>query len=256
MNEMPLVFFTVFSQMAAGAYVTLYLIEKKRGVDVEAGRRIRLGIAAGMTFALLMSTVHLGHPEAGFRAMLHLQSSWLSREILLSGLFYVCTLLDCCPWVRLRTGRLVGTVGAISGALMVLVTSMVYLLPSHPGWNGIYPFVFFILTAVVSGPMFTLALSGGRYFQNGDRPLLSAVMLIDAVWFAAYAAIGPEVYISAVSVGVRVIVGAAVPLVLLLKYQGRDENYLPIIWGCVLFGEVFGRIFFYAGARMIPMFGM
>lgn len=256
MSEMPLVFFTVLSQMAAGAFIVFYRMEQTQSVDPAASRRIAFGIAGSMAVALLMSTAHLGHPQEGYRALFNLGSSWLSREILVSSLFFFCTLLYCWPQAKRAAAQWIGLVGAVSGILMIFITGMVYSLPSHPAWSGVYPVAFFALTAIVAGPLFTFMLSGGKYFGGKDRAILMTGIVLSALWFALYAAIGTEVFIGAFDAGLRLVVGVLIPIIILLKCQKQHVNYLPIVWGFVLCGEIFGRMLFYAGTHMMPMFGM
>lgn len=252
MSEMPLVFFTVLSQMAAGAFITLYLIDRKNGPASKTARCI----AGVMALSLLMSTAHLGRPELGYRALANLGSSWLSREILLSSLFFFVSLVYCLPQAK-RAGGFLGFVGSILAALFIVVTSMVYTLPSYPAWNGAAPAVFFILTAATAGPLLALAVLGGQALEKTLKNAVLAALLLNAVWFMAFAAeMDQYISISLPDACLRVAVGALVPIALLSKCQTKYADYLPIIWGFVLAGELFGRILFYAGTNPAPMFGL
>ncbi|MBT4940732.1 MAG: dimethyl sulfoxide reductase anchor subunit, partial [Rhodospirillaceae bacterium] len=56
-------------------------------------------LALGLiTFGLLASTFHLGHPERAWRALTQWRSSWLSREGVLAVLTYVPAGLFAIGW--------------------------------------------------------------------------------------------------------------------------------------------------------------
>lgn len=256
MSEMPLVFFTALSQMAAGAFVTLFLLTRRGALDDAVKIRASYGIAFSMGAALLMSTTHLGHPELGYLAMSNFISSWLSREILLSSAFFFLSLLACCPWARRAAEEALGLAGSILAIAMIFATSMVYTLPSHPAWNSLYPLLFFTLTAAAAGMAFTLMMCGGKHFSPAYRQTLAAAVTLNALCLIAYACFAPQVSIGAFDVLLQALIGAALPLWLIFKRQRQYADYLPIIWGFILCGALYGRILFYAGTHMTPMFGV
>src|SRR5512144_1315865 len=92
-HEWSLVLFTVVMQMAVGAFVMLGGVhgfaERWYGIE-EADRladRALVAIGPAVAFALLATLFHLGNPINGPRALVHLATSWLSREILLALVF-------------------------------------------------------------------------------------------------------------------------------------------------------------------------
>src|SRR5262249_18245161 len=81
----PLVFMTVLTQLSVGTFVAIWLLQI-------FGQQARLNIAALVSLAvgglaLGASTLHLGRPIHAYRALKMWKRSWLSREVLLFGLF-------------------------------------------------------------------------------------------------------------------------------------------------------------------------
>jgi DMSO reductase anchor subunit len=128
---------------------------------------VGLGLALGLiTFGLLASTFHLGHPERAWRAMTQWRSSWLSREGVSAVLTYIPAGLLAIAWTFLETNSgiwaLLGGLAAIGAVVTVGCTAMIYgslktVHQWHSGWT--------------LGGYLTLALSTG------------------SLWFAALCAI-------------------------------------------------------------------
>ena len=104
LSELPLVIFTIIAQMSVGSFVVLGLIHLLAG---RAGRRSAdvidrvsdpalYAIGPILVVGLLASMMHLGTPIRAINALRHVDSSWLSREILFgllfAGLTFVATL--------------------------------------------------------------------------------------------------------------------------------------------------------------------
>lgn len=92
-EEWPLLMFTLFMQLAVGSYIFLVII---RSLTIKTDKEKSLKMTkTGMTLvgptiiiALILSVFHLGSPFEAYRSIGNLGSSWLSREILLSGMFF------------------------------------------------------------------------------------------------------------------------------------------------------------------------
>jgi sulfite dehydrogenase (quinone) subunit SoeC len=98
-------------------------------------------LALGLiTFGLLSSTFHLGHPERAWRAFSQWRTSWLSREGVLAVLNYIPAGLFAIGWVFLEqtTGfwMVMGILAALGAAITVYCTSMIYAsLKAIPAWT-------------------------------------------------------------------------------------------------------------------------
>jgi formate dehydrogenase iron-sulfur subunit len=88
-NHMPLVFMLVLTQLSVGAFAVDYVLAALRALsDLGDARRYHtlLAMALGL-LALGGATLHLGRPQYGFRALVGIGHSWMSREILCFGVF-------------------------------------------------------------------------------------------------------------------------------------------------------------------------
>src|SRR5258706_1911826 len=93
-REDPLVLFTLISQMVIGAFLTLFLgpfaglNELSAQAHPVAHATLLIGFLALETFALVISTQHLGKPHRFYRAFYNLRYSPVSREAASVAVFY------------------------------------------------------------------------------------------------------------------------------------------------------------------------
>ncbi len=81
----PLVFMLVLTQLSAGAFAALWILDLLRG---GAGSTVSaLGSLALAGISLGAATLHLGRPIYAWRALKGLRRSWLSREVLTLSIF-------------------------------------------------------------------------------------------------------------------------------------------------------------------------
>jgi formate dehydrogenase iron-sulfur subunit len=133
-------------------------------------------------FTLNISILHLGRPAYAWRALKMWRRSWLSREILLFGLFFITlAALVAASWLNtihmlpfavlaLATLKALASACGIAG---IFASAWIYLVPARPAWNTCHTPLDFLLSAAVLG--------------SAATPLLtSATMTIRAVH-----AIGP-----------------------------------------------------------------
>ncbi len=161
------IFFTTAS--GAGYGLLVWLGIATLFFDLPADRWFGLAafaVALGLvTFGLLASTFHLGHPERAWRGLTQWRSSWLSREGVAAVITYIPAGLAAIGWVFLARNDGVwawlAAVAAVLAIVTVLCTGMIYQsLRAIPRWNS--PWV----TWVYLG--FALA-SGALLFHLGVR---------------------------------------------------------------------------------------
>jgi anaerobic dimethyl sulfoxide reductase subunit B (iron-sulfur subunit) len=186
LKELPLVLFTLLAQMAVGAFWSQELLYiaffnywdyfKKPAFDelipsyIASNLTNTLMFAIGimLAFAGLASFLHLGTPKNAWRALNHLEKSWLSREILFFGLFsigwastlvwqliYVELLREPVAWVTFTLG--VGLVHSMAN---------VYRLRAMPAWNTWRTPAAFFLSALVLGRALTAAALAWDVLNN------------------------------------------------------------------------------------------
>lgn len=275
-NEWPLVFFTLFSQASAGIMLvsTLMLFLLKEDIHaagVEFRRTAALLALVLMGLALMVSFLHLSRPHASVFAMSNLGASWLSREIILAGVFFFFTAL-----VYLVPGPAMGkwpsALMIASGFVgLILVYSMVrlYMIPTVPAWNNPSTPLAFFSSTLLLGALASLVVIG--YLANrsvqADFPqnlvrILAILVLAGAlfqlgntlfVWFGQTLAEGsfpaPElpVMIRVIQI-VLLVAGIAIMATWYsrnLPLQGSLAWFLVAGTGFIL-AELLGRFLFYA----------
>jgi anaerobic dimethyl sulfoxide reductase subunit C len=182
-----LVGFTALAPLAVGGFVGLLVVTGLRlesGVDWAAVVVLATGL-----LALIVSLLHLGRPWRAPLALLRLGNSWLSREILLFGLFLIA--VGCyaiLPVLNLNNLALylVGLAGAIIGLAGTVATGATYRLHARPSWDQWLSVVSFPLGALSAGLLFGLFVAGQftghssapSYAWGGAALVLIAALLV------------------------------------------------------------------------------
>lgn len=247
--SLPLVLFTVFSQIAIG--LVLLSATRQWAVSDAPDLRVRIEwvtIAGLLAVAVVASLFHLGDPWGAARALNNLQTAWLSREILgviLFGLL-VAAIFFTELW-RSVPGWLL-KLCALLGLVTLFATGMTYSTPPNlPAMNNGLPTLLFALTAVILGTAF------GSYFaQPRQQPrlfgILSTALLIalainltaPSIWSSGGAVLQQTAqnYLASPLYWSYLGIGLVLPLLILWRLR-RIPAWLPIL---LLVGEVVGRI--------------
>jgi hypothetical protein len=106
-REWALPVYTVLIQLSVGALFILWVIRARSGKSQDANDMDRifrgpvLVILLTIILAMIGSHFHLSRPYLSFLAVLNFQSSWLSREIVFTILFFLsCGVLAYLLWFR------------------------------------------------------------------------------------------------------------------------------------------------------------
>jgi DMSO reductase anchor subunit len=170
-SETPLVAFTLLAQMAAGmAIISLFYGPLTLPILTTIGGLI--GISG------LVAFLHLGTPINAWRAPFHLKKSWLSREILIFGLFgFSWSLALFFPGM----GKLPL---ALCGIGLVFSMAQVYRLRSIQAWDTTRTLLTFTVSAMVLGGLGLASLSGLKnidfdtgYLFAGTLGLIGTLLL-------------------------------------------------------------------------------
>jgi DMSO reductase anchor subunit len=174
-----IIFFTTASGLGygllalLGVYGAFGLMPQDRWFGLAA-----LGLALGaVTFGLLSSTFHLGHPERSWRAVTQWRSSWLSREGVMALVTYVPAGLFGLGWVFFeRTGGLwavAGLLAATGAAVTVYCTSMIYAcLRAVPRWHNRWVPANYLALALLTGAVWLDALLRLFGAARAETPVL------------------------------------------------------------------------------------
>ncbi|HEX5226111.1 MAG TPA: DmsC/YnfH family molybdoenzyme membrane anchor subunit [Bryobacteraceae bacterium] len=167
----PLVFMLVLTQLSAGAFGALWLLDL---FDRGSARWIAvLGSLALAAMSLGTATLHLGRPAYAWRALKGLRRSWLSREVLMLSIFAgVASMYAGAVLLHLPGKFALGFVSVLCGLAGVLCSARIYMVRARPAWSSRYTLAEFFSTALLLGPLFVWAL---------DRETLSGM---DQTWLA------------------------------------------------------------------------
>ena len=171
-HELPLILFTVLAQMSVGAFVALGVVQVlgrvrfgRAAVDALADPAL-YAIGPVLVLGLGASMLHLGNPFNALNTFRHLDSSWLSREIVFgigfAGLGFLFAALQFLRWGSPALRQALAALTAVVGLGLVWVMAMVYAsLPTVPAWNTwATPAQFFLTTALLG------ALAVGAAFMG------------------------------------------------------------------------------------------
>jgi DMSO reductase anchor subunit len=170
LRELPLMLFTLLAQMAAGLTVTSLVFGPSSLILLIIGALLGLG--------LLNSLLHLGTPLNAWRTLNHLGKSWLSREILMAGLFGASWLtLTGVHWLLITEYWLLLTLHALTALLglgLVYAMAQVYRIKAVPAWNTWRTEAAFLLSAG------TLGLAGIAFWTSRAAGWISLSLLLAA----------------------------------------------------------------------------
>lgn len=160
------IFFTVASGAGYGLLFLLGICGAAGWLPAERWFGLAaFGLALGaITFGLISSTFHLGHPERAWRAMSQWRSSWLSREGLASLITYMPAGLFGIAWVALESNSgawgLFGLLAAAWAAITVYCTGMIYAsLKPIQRWHNGYVVPCYLLLGLMTGALWLNALA-------------------------------------------------------------------------------------------------
>ncbi len=171
-----LVFMTTMVQAVVGALGVMLV---KHATDT-----VSLTLLAILTaVALNISVFHLGRPAYAWRALKMWRRSWLSREVLLFGLFFLsigaCTTAAWAQTFGLMrffpVVPLLGWLATAFGVLGTIASAYIYLVPARPSWNMSHTPLDFLLSAGLIGTLLAPSLEGAalllarllpRYFAH------------------------------------------------------------------------------------------
>ncbi|MCB9137007.1 MAG: dimethyl sulfoxide reductase anchor subunit [Caldilineaceae bacterium] len=160
-REWALPVYTILMQMAVGALLMLWLVRAaslRRYAPAGVDRVLRLPLAAIWITTLTAVTAshwHLSRFYLSPLAVLNWRTSWLSREIIFTVLFFaLTTALLWLLWFRDGRTRLktaLGWASVAAGYGVIYSMSRIYLLPSQAFWNTPLTLAGFLLASILLG---------------------------------------------------------------------------------------------------------
>jgi len=138
---------------------------------------------AMITFGLLSSTFHLGHPERAWRALSQWKTSWLSREGVLAIITYPIALIFGVAWSGILplpvSSVLFGALSSIFALLTVFSTGQIYAtLKTIRAWNHPLTTPIYLAFAIATGA----TLLNGLISLFGNSSAMTAVLSTVAIF--------------------------------------------------------------------------
>lgn len=177
----PLVWMLVLTQMGVGMLAFAPFVPRSaQPVLVWASLCATL-------IGLVASSLHLGQPTKAWRSFLNLRRSWLSREIVVFGLFLptlaVTAFFISRPWSGSKTAAgWIGAAALLLGMLGVFCSGMVYHDTARPFWRGVRSIVRFAATSAILG--LAAAWCVDAMWHGHSSWLPAALLLVSLVKFA------------------------------------------------------------------------
>jgi anaerobic dimethyl sulfoxide reductase subunit C (anchor subunit) len=173
-KEWSLIVNSLLVQLAAGMFIFTAVFRMVLADPAEREAVFRL-TAPGMVITgpilaigMFSSFFHLGNPFRAFRAVANMGSSWLSREILFTSIFFmlwaVCFFLE----IHEMSCQTVTWLTVLSAILSVTSMAGIYYSTGKPGWHSITTYTGFMGSIIILGSMgtATLFLTAGEISQS------------------------------------------------------------------------------------------
>ncbi len=229
-EELPLMAFTLLTQMAAGIAIA--------GLFFPLSIFHVLTIGALLGLGGLASFLHLGTKKNAWRAVMHLQKSWLSREILAFALFGLCWLAWVLEHWLLNTDYC-SLMTALLGLAVVYSMIQVYRLRAVPAWNTRRTEAAFFLSAGILG---LTGISFGAGLASAWLPLWVLMVLEAGLALSAENPAGKTVErIRAVCIVLAMVGVSLLPLAPDSVQASLNPPILLAIWS----EQILGRWLFY-----------
>lgn len=285
-EEWPLMMFTLVSQLAIGSFILLVFVRSILAQkDAQSAQRLTslgfLAVGPLMALALIFSLFHLGTPMGAYRSLLNLGTSWLSREILTAGLFFVLWFVTYKAYQKENAGSGLGWITSLVGLLTIFSMASIYSNSIRPAWSNAHTYVAFFAATFVLGGAGAAAFIGhsvkGQTLSSESMAALKKVGYI-----AGIAVIIPLIYLpvffgslnsgdTAAQASKLLLTGSyLIPLILrwVLSLSGvfvlinaiikqsngaktLPANSILLAVALILAGEFIGRYVFYASAVSI-----
>lgn len=274
MHELPLVFFTVFGQLAAGALVITAISSLLTAQSVSIVLKINSAALVIMALAMFIASFHLGHPFRAFNVIFGIGRSPMSNEIFTFGLLFGLTAgnvillylkqnhLAHAPVALKKMQAVVNRIAhlpTIFAALQIVLSLffvwtivLTYKLPTVPTWDTPYTAIFMYTTLFTLGGALCALFGLGRLAMTIFFISTSLSILLTMPYFTLIASIAPDLaqqhvvwfiaksalLISSLILGLFTLCGKpkAVTMSITIK---------AVIFILALQGELCGRIAFY-----------
>lgn len=257
MQELPLYFFTLLTQLSVGIvlFVALWASFVKgvpaadvSGGAIRAGTRA-LGVAVvACAAALVASLLHLGDMTRAANVLSGLGHSWLSREVVMASVFFVLTVASFVCSRRMRGSLPLVWVTTVIGMGLAVVEGIAYAVTEVPAWGTPSTVLSFLAAVLVfsatAGPL--LLRSGIRQAGSGAGVRCALIAPAAAALVVLIAALVAEGFFFE---GLQAGVGAA-------RIAGVAFSQNTVLWGVYALASLTGTALVAAtGFKLKGLFG-
>lgn len=237
--ELPLVIFTVLSQMSVG--LTLILTLRTLRGELEGKRVYWLVSGLILAAASVAAVLHLAHPDRAYNALINLKHAWLSREILGATLYGAAIGLTFLA----KGHKLPAVLASLLGIVLVAVQGMTYAAPAMVAVaNGLTMLLFFITVWVMGCavvPLLKLAPSLTA-LRQAIGVCLAVLIAAPMVWLSggtimqmtAHAWLASPLYLASL---------ACLAIAFVLTRGG--ERRVAVLFGLLFVGMFLSRLVFF-----------
>src|SRR4051812_49353190 len=167
-SHLPLVLMLILTQASVGGFCWLAMV-----AHLQAPHTLLAIVSFAFGCAgLAVSIFHLGRPHLAWRAVLNLRTSWMSREIVLFGLFAVTAGLEVGVADGLRAA-LFRFLAALIGMFAVFSSVMIYEATHRIFWRVKATAARFFGTVMILGTSLALIATDGL-----NRPRLAVILFL------------------------------------------------------------------------------
>ncbi|WP_025121720.1 MULTISPECIES: DmsC/YnfH family molybdoenzyme membrane anchor subunit [unclassified Serratia (in: enterobacteria)] len=191
MHEWPLIIFTLLVQASVGItlFTTFSLVMAEQGLSSQEKHCYALpfmlfAFIAG-ALGLMVSTAHLGYPLNAFHALRHVESSWLSREIIFASLYLAFLGLGTLiALLKKRLPIVLLLIASLLGIVDVFCMSSIYVHSSVVTWMHFNTYLMFfgsVLSLGAVGSLWSLAVRPDLPSPLTRKVAVTAAVLLIAI---------------------------------------------------------------------------
>lgn len=164
MHEWPLLIFTIAVPASIGGMLFLWfaqnLLKKDSENDLFKMMKWPLVVIAGISIiGLIASFLHLGKPTHAINAIRGFGTSWMSNEIVVTGLFIgLACLTAALAFYQKKISPALMLITGIVGLVDIFCMGQLYSVTRVSGWDHINTFLVFYGTAFTLGPVLGASL--------------------------------------------------------------------------------------------------
>lgn len=167
-REWALPVYTILIQIATGILLMLWIFRslnssklKREEMDQMIDNPITIIFLTVIT-AIIGSHFHLSKPHLSFLAVRNFKSSWLSREIVFTIIFFLAVgslwLLRRRKSYHRTLEIFLGWFAVVIGFVSIYCMARIYLLPTQVTWNSPITITYYLITTLLLGSMATAVL--------------------------------------------------------------------------------------------------